>query len=277
MSTQSFAKPEMNMGVFLYHAVVSRRPAKLARREWKYWMNANDFRRHLALLASSAHPVLSLEDAWRSRKAIMLAPSILLAAPQPNPVVLTFDDGWESDFTVVWPLLVAAGLPATFFVNTATLGTAGHLRWSQVRQMSAEGACFASHGHRHVDLTRLGPRALETELRMSKDLLEGWVKQPVDFLAVPYGGVNRRVLDAAFRAGYQAVCTSAPRMAVPGAEMVSRVAIHAETKPHALARLIEGRRIPYWARQARAAILAPAKQLLHPPVPKRTLSPETAR
>jgi len=265
------------MSVLLYHAVVSTPPAGLARRERKYWMDAGDFRRHAALLRSSTRSVVRLEDGWRARTFTPFTPILLPRAPQPVPVVLTFDDGWESDFSMAWPLLAEAGLPATFFVNTATLSQPGQLRWSQMREMSAQGASFQSHGHRHIDLTRLGPQALWTELRMSKDLLEGWVKKPVEFLAVPYGFVNRRVIDAALEAGYRAVCTSDPAPAAPGAASVSRIAIHAGTTPEELDRLISGCRIPYWARRTRAAILAPAKQLLRPPLPKQKPLSEAAR
>ncbi|HVB34134.1 MAG TPA: polysaccharide deacetylase family protein [Patescibacteria group bacterium] len=264
------------MSVFLYHAVVSRRPQWLRWRERKYWMDAGEFRRHLALLGASKHPVVRLADCWRATTFPSSVPSLLQGPPQPDPLVLTFDDGWQSDYSLVWPLLLEAGIPATFFVNTQTLGQPGHLRWSQVRKMSSEGASFQSHGHRHVDLTRLDDRALETELRMSKDLLEGWVKTPVEFLAAPYGRVSRRVVDTALEAGYQAVCTSDPRPAAPRAERVSRVAIHAGTKPTELAGLIESRRMPYWGRSAQAAILAPAKLFLRPPSPKRKFLPETA-
>ncbi len=276
MSHAHPCEPIRQMSVLLYHGVVRALPAGIARREKKYWMDAGDFRRHAALLGSSAHSVVSLQDGWRARTFPPPVPSLVQRPPQSAPVVLTFDDGWESDGSTVWPLLADAGLPATFFVNTATLGRPGHLRWSQVRRMSAEGASFQSHGHRHVDLTRLGPQTLRTELRMSKDLLEGWAKTPVQFLAVPYGRVNRREVDAALDAGYRAVCTSDPAPAVPGAATVSRIAIHAGTRPEQLARLIAGCLIPFWTRRARGALLAPAKQLLRPPLPKQNPLPETA-
>lgn len=277
MNETFFQEPIKRMSVLLYHAVVWQRPKGLAPRERKYWMDSDDFRRHLSLLATSTHPIVSLRGAWQTKRRSRLGTSLLQAPAASNPAVLTFDDGWESDLTIVWPRLLASGFPATFFVNTSTLGQPGHLRWNQIRQMSEEGASFQSHSHRHIDLTRLPGPELQTELRMSKDLLEGWVKRPVDFLSVPYGRVNRKVIDAALEAGYRAVCTSDPRPADPGAETISRVAIHANTKAHDLADLIDGRRIPYWSRTARAMLLSPVKPFLRPPSPKRKLQPEAAR
>jgi peptidoglycan/xylan/chitin deacetylase (PgdA/CDA1 family) len=273
MSADRWNETTGRMHVLLYHAVVSRLPEGLRKRERKYWMDAADFRLHVKAFRNYRHKVLSLGAAWRAKTSAAIV-SPLLRSWEPEPVILTFDDGWESDFFTTWPLLAAAGIPATFFVNTATLGKKGHLRWSHVRQMSDEGATFGSHGHQHIDLTQLRPQALETELRMSKDLLEGWVRKPVEFLSAPYGCVSRRVIEAAWAAGYRAVCTSAPRPAAAGAETIARIAIHAGTGAVALTRLIEGDWRPYWTRGARAALLAPAKRLWRPTAGNHVFSPE---
>lgn len=263
--------------VLLFHAVVPGRPSNVGRRERKYWMSATEFRKHLFELCAGEHPVLPLGRAWNRRPNAPRSGPILWPAPEAAPVVLTFDDGHASDATLVWPMLREAGLTATFFVNTATLGKPGHLRWREVREMSCAGARFASHGHRHADMTALGRRALDVELRMSKDLIEGWIGQPVDFFAAPYGRVNRRVVEAALRAGYRAVCTSEPKLARPASATVGRVAIHAGTSSRELAGLVDGRRLPYWSRRARAACLSVPKLMLPVPRPRPEIQPEGAR
>jgi peptidoglycan/xylan/chitin deacetylase (PgdA/CDA1 family) len=263
--------------VLLYHAVVAERPRSVGWRERKYWMSAAEFESHLSLLGAARYPVLPLGRAWNAKTNPARLDSVLWPGRSSEPVVLTFDDGHASDGAIVWPMLREAGLGATFFVNTATLGKPGYLRWRDVRAMSAGGASFASHGHRHVDMTALGRRALDVELRMSKDLLEGWIGRPVDFFAAPYGKVNRRVVDAALRAGYHAVCTSQPMPAERGSTSVRRIAIHAGTTPEELAGFLDGRRFPYWARRARAACLALPKRLLPVPHPRPAAQPEGAR
>jgi peptidoglycan/xylan/chitin deacetylase (PgdA/CDA1 family) len=277
MSDRSGNLTRGNLRVLLYHAVVAERPRTIGRRDRKYWMDGDEFRGHVSLLAAGRYPLLPLDRAWNARTSLVRKDSMVWPGQSPAPVVLTFDDGRVSDGAVVWPLLREAGLGATFFVNTATLGKAGYLRWRDVRAMSAAGALFASHGHRHVDMTTLGRRALDVELRMSKDLLEGWIGQPVDFFAAPYGRVNRRVVDAALQAGYHAVCTSEPAPARSGSARVSRIAVHAGTKPDELAGFLDGRRLPYWARRARAACLALPKRLLPLPHSRPAVEPEAVR
>jgi peptidoglycan/xylan/chitin deacetylase (PgdA/CDA1 family) len=265
------------MRVLLFHAVVRERPKRASWRERKYWMGIDEFRAHVSLLAAGGYSVLPLDRAWQTRPSRVGNSPTLWPGQLPAPVVLTFDDGHASAGEVVWPMLREAGMAATFFVNTATLGTHGHLRWRDVRAMSASGASFASHGHRHADMTALGCRALDVELRMSKDLLEGWTGQRVEFFAAPYGRVNRRVVDAALAAGYRAVCTSVPMPARRGSARVSRIAIHAGTSPEELCGFLDGRRFPYWARRARAACLAWPKRLLPVPQARPAAEPEAAR
>lgn len=263
--------------VLLFHAVGAERPKNIGWRERKYWMSASEFRAHLSALRTRKLPVLTLESAWRRKPKTARLRPIVWPASGAAPVALTFDDGHASDAAVVWPMLEEAGISGTFFVNTATLGKPGHLRWGEVREMSRAGACFASHGHRHVDMTALTGRALDIELRMSKDLLEGWIGQPVNFFAAPYGRVNRRVVDAALRAGYRAVCTSEPKPARCASTTVGRVAIHAGTETATLRGLLDGRRFPYWTRRVRAACLKLPKLLLPAPHPRPEIQHEAAR
>lgn len=257
--------------VLLYHSVVPQVPDGLPWRQRKYWMPALKFREHLALLRAWGQPVLSLDRAWAGSPTESGHARTVSSARPPGSVVLTFDDGRQSDGAFVWPLLQEAGWSATFFVNTATLGETGYLSWSDVRAMSAAGARFESHGHRHLDLTALRADALDRELRLSKAQLEDRLGLPVSFLAVPYGRVNRRVEEAALAAGYLAVCTSVAGLAAPGKRSIQRVAIHARTTCEELGGFLAGNRPAYWVRRARAACLALPKRLLPTPVSGRAM------
>ena len=54
-------------------------------------------------------------------------------------VVLTFDDHFDTDYTVVTPLLVARNIPATAFFVSSYEGTAGHLSRTQAQAMYDTG------------------------------------------------------------------------------------------------------------------------------------------
>jgi peptidoglycan/xylan/chitin deacetylase (PgdA/CDA1 family) len=95
---------------------------------------------------------------------------------------------------------------------------------------------------------------LSNALRISKRLIEDRVGRAVDFLAAPHGLVDRRVVDAARDAGYQAVCASRGWPARPGAAIVNRVTVLRDTTEMQFSAIL--------ARQPRAYVPAIARTLL---------------
>ncbi|HEU4727921.1 MAG TPA: polysaccharide deacetylase family protein [Kofleriaceae bacterium] len=76
------------------------------------------FRRHLETLARIGTPI-SMETLLRALDG---------AALPPNPIMVTFDDGYRSCREVALPILRQVGVPATFFIATA-FATARKLYW----------------------------------------------------------------------------------------------------------------------------------------------------
>ena len=74
----------------------------------------------------------------------------------------------------------------------------------------------------------LDPAYLRRRFGSSGELLAERARG-VDFLAAPYGLLDRRVLDTAREVGYQAVCGSLSWPARPGAAIVNRVAVYRNT------------------------------------------------
>jgi peptidoglycan/xylan/chitin deacetylase (PgdA/CDA1 family) len=86
----------------MYHRV-----ADLALDPYRLAVSPDRFAAHVELLASTGCVVPLAE---------VLTPS---SAPR---IAITFDDGYLDNATVAAPLLAAAGLPATWFITTRTLG-----------------------------------------------------------------------------------------------------------------------------------------------------------
>lgn len=237
--------------VFGYHGmddVKSPHPA----REQKYWVQSSEFRKQLACVRRNGN-VIRLEDLH----AGSAAPEFATGA-----AVLTFDDGLASQYERAFPLLTEFSAPACFFVNTANVGRAGFLSWSQITEMHLAGLSFGSHSHDHVYLTRLDTAAVLRQLKTSREILENQLGCPVRFLSVPFGDTSRRVMEAALAAGYQAVCTSHNWPAKPGASVINRVAVGAMTSTDDFARLLACDRPSYWRLAAREAALRAPKRIL---------------
>lgn len=131
-----------------------------------------------------------------------------------RPVLVTFDDGYLSNYTLAFPVLRRNCQKATIFValepdaETRTLveGIDGFLTADQIREMSENGISIQSHSLTHPILTELPPDAVAFELAESKRRLEAITGRPVRHLAVPRAGYSRAIRDEARRQGYETVC-----------------------------------------------------------------------
>jgi peptidoglycan/xylan/chitin deacetylase (PgdA/CDA1 family) len=91
-------------------------------------------------------------------------------------------------------------------VDTSGLARKIFMSWDQVRQMNAEGMSIGSHSHSHQILSKLSASDQNTELVLSKQILESELRRPVEAIAYPAGvagtfnAVTKRL---AHIAGYQ--------------------------------------------------------------------------
>ncbi len=237
--------------VFLYHEIADERGGSPSSAKRKYAVTSTQFRDQLTEIRNGGYEVSSVRQI--AQRAGGTGRSL---------AGITFDDGCSSDYEKAFPLLVEAGLRADFFLNTAHIGARGYLNWEQVREMCQAGMAFHSHGHSHVALSRLDPVHLERELRMSRGILEDKLGSAVEFLAAPYGLLNRRVIQEAFRLGYRGVCNSRQWTASWGNRCVNRVAILGQTSTEEFRRLLARHPLPYILRSMRSAALYLPRQVL---------------
>ena len=123
-------------------------------------------------------------------------------------VILTFDDGNESDYLLVYPMLKQLKITAIFFVITKKIGSPGYLNEKQIKEMFKDGMKFGSHSHSHSDLSTLDPKELRQDLFLSKEILENIIKEPVNRLSIPFGKLNDLIYSTAVSIGYQYIFCS---------------------------------------------------------------------
>ena len=123
-------------------------------------------------------------------------------------VVLTFDDGDISNYHFVLPILKEKGFTATFFVTINEIGKENHMDWTMVYDLSRNGMGIGSHGLNHTFMTGYNNYTLLNELLASKQILEKYTRKRVDFLSIPRGFYNKRILRIASDVGFKAACIS---------------------------------------------------------------------
>jgi len=125
-----------------------------------------------------------------------------------TPVVVSFDDGDLSCHTIAAPILERHGLRGTFFVVTNWIGQPGFMNADQLRDLVRRGHSVHSHSRSHPRLPSLAVADIDGEVLGSKTDLEAILDCAVTQFSIPGGAYDDRVIDAARRAGYQAVFTS---------------------------------------------------------------------
>jgi peptidoglycan/xylan/chitin deacetylase (PgdA/CDA1 family) len=84
-------------------------------------------------------------------------------------VILSFDDGYEQDYTEAYKYLKSKGLKATSYLVTGDVGKNGYLSWDNVREMIKDGWDFQCHTHHHEMLTKLTEQEIDRDIRISKN------------------------------------------------------------------------------------------------------------
>src|SRR3954452_8909634 len=151
----------------------------------------------------------------------------------PRSAVITFDDGWKSQYEVARPILKKYGYPFTMFIYTegvrgGALGGGEAITWEQLADLRDNGVDIQAHSATHQDL-REGHRInvpgeggkkafkmlhgdeyeqwLRNEVVGCKELLEQRLAIKVNCFAVPFGNYNEHVKEMARKAGYEAMFT----------------------------------------------------------------------
>ena len=169
--------------------------------------------------------VISLQDllAWkRGEKNI-----------PPRCAVITFDDGWKSQYEVAWPIMKKFGYTFTMFIYTegvagASLGGGQAITWEMLADMRDNGIDIEAHSATHQDLREnhtvmvMEPDRKRTKKKLTGAEYEQWLQNEVvgcktlleqrlaikiNCFAVPFGNYNEHVKEMARNAGYEAMFT----------------------------------------------------------------------
>jgi peptidoglycan/xylan/chitin deacetylase (PgdA/CDA1 family) len=184
------------------------------------------FRRQLDYLREHGHPVIPLDALVTHR--LRDGP-----APPPRAVVITVDDGHESVFTEMFPVIREYRVPVTLFIYPSAISNASYaMTWEQLdtlqrtRLFEIESQTYW-HPNFKTEKKRLARPAYREFVMMqlvkSRAVLRDKLCVKADLIAWPFGIYEDELIAMAREAGYVAgftlerrgVTTREPIMALP--------------------------------------------------------------
>jgi peptidoglycan/xylan/chitin deacetylase (PgdA/CDA1 family) len=137
------------------------------------------------------------------------------AVKEDHSIALTFDDGNESDYSTVYPLLQSYDLKAAFFLSVNAVNEQKH-GWDRIIEMSKNpGITFGSHSMTHRRMADLSTMDADYELRYSKQYIEDKINMPVKYFALPFGVWDKRIVSLSRQAGYASIFTTNVQLNYP--------------------------------------------------------------
>lgn len=127
--------------------------------------------------------------------------------------VLTFDDGYEDFYTVVFPLLKKYQVKATMYVIYDYIGRKGFMTESEIKEILASGLVeLGSHTFDHLYLKLMPDSIARKQIIDSKKKFEDRFGIQVKTFAYPYGAFSSETINLVKEAGYVAAVSVIPGM-----------------------------------------------------------------
>jgi peptidoglycan/xylan/chitin deacetylase (PgdA/CDA1 family) len=195
------------VAILMYHVVAAAPPGAAYS---DLWVAPGRFSQEMHALAHAGYHATTLDGVWRAWHGHGSLPR--------HPVVISFDDGYQSQSTTARRKLDELGWPGVLNLEVANVGLKGGLARNEVRAMLRDGWEIDAHTLTHPDLTTLDASGLRREVAGSRRWLHRAFGVPVDFFAYPAGRYNPTVEAAVRAAGYRGATTTQPGQATRAAD-----------------------------------------------------------
>ena len=179
-----------------------------ARKDRGYEVTIGQFKAQMKALADSGYQTV-LPD--------QLYDYLVYGTPlPPKPVMITYDDTDEEQFSIAKPEMDKYGFKGVYFLMTISIGRPRYMTKEQIKQLADEGHAVASHtwDHSRVDRykfeTTIEERGVkkvvndwEQQLGKTKKTIEAITGKPVVDFAYPFGIWSKEGIPEIKKQGYR--------------------------------------------------------------------------
>jgi len=171
--------------ILFYHSV--------GESNWKHQISERDFTKQIEYLVKNFN-IISLDKLMNFVDGKITLPD--------KTIALTFDDGYEDNYQLIFPIIKKYNLPIVIFLTTnldrmECLGNLSRLTWEQIKEMQESGLVkFEVHGHDHLNLRKSSndPEKLKEQIIKSRDLIQLQLNYHSEYFAYPFGHRDSKIV-----------------------------------------------------------------------------------
>ena len=166
-------------------------------------VTAESFDKQMNFLRKWGYHIMTLEQYGQMLKSNK--------KPAKRSVVVTFDDGFKSNYVEAYPTLKKYNIPAVIFVVVDWVGSKDMMSWDQIIELSQDPLIeIGAHTLNHDELTKMKPADASSQINLSKYILEEKIGKQVQFFCYPCGSFNDQIKQETEKAGYVLACATHP-------------------------------------------------------------------
>jgi peptidoglycan/xylan/chitin deacetylase (PgdA/CDA1 family) len=194
------------------------------------------FAAQMHALAAAGYHAVTMNQVWDNWR---------YGAPLPagKPIVLSFDNGYESQYRFALPVLRSLGWVGVENLQLSGLPVSqGGLSERQVRGLVAAGWELDTQGWNHADLVTLSPSELHFQVAVARQRIRALYHVHAEWFCYPSGDYDAAVIAAVKAAGFRGSTTVIPGWAGPSADpyKLPRLRVLGGTSPTTLLDTIAG-------------------------------------
>lgn len=112
-------------------------------------------------------------------------------------VLISFDDGYRSNYEVVFPIMKRLGLKFNVFLEVGAIDkNSNYLTWDMINMMKESGLVdFGAHTYNHVYLTEIKSNNMEVEIFKANEEISKNVGIIAEDFCFPYGAYNKNIIN----------------------------------------------------------------------------------
>ena len=236
--TRTAATAHAEVPILMYHVLAA--PPASAPYPGLY-VPAAEFAAQIHALARAGFHGVTLDEVERAWKHGGALPS--------KPIVLTFDNGYRTQYTRALPILRRVGWVADENMQLSGLPPAqGGLTHRDVVGLVKAGWELDTQGYSHADLPALDTAQLRFQIAAARRTIQRRFHVRVNWFCYPSGRYDPRVIAEVKAAGYLGSTTVLPGWAKPSDDpyRLPRLRVLGGTSPRSLLTLITGTRNASW-------------------------------